>query len=177
MDYYSFNSPINDSMNYVQNPYINQMQPILSNNPTETDLTLFKELSGFPNYGNPSGNADILYTGNQGTWTFEVPAFFFVPGLLRAEVLISGVLDDKQPATPIRQYSATITINGRVVHRGALPLQHGRPFGAQFDNWQIMRFNVRNLRRVNTIEIRNTSTGAQNDWIGLDWIEMRFSRN
>jgi len=159
----------------MSNIGINQLQPILSNNPSTTTLVLFKELSGYPNYGNPSGNADILYRGNQGEWTFEVPAFFFVPGLLRAQVHIRAVLDD-HATTPVSRYSATISVNDRVVHRGPLPLEHGRPFGQPFVNWGTLVFNVPVIRRINRIVITNTSTGSPDDWIGLDWMEMRFFR-
>lgn len=155
---------------------ISQLQPILSNNPVRTTLTLFKELTAYQNYGNPSGNADILYKGNRGEWTFEIPQFFFVPGLLNAQLYIQAVLDDKTPPTPRGQYSATISINDRVVHRGSLPLEHGRPFGQRFTNWSTLRFDVPNLRRVNRVTITNTSTGAENDWIGLDWMELRLFR-
>ncbi|SDK99625.1 hypothetical protein [Natronincola ferrireducens] len=165
---------------YGQNFILNnvdasQLQPILTDNPSISTLVLFKELSGFPNYGNPSGNADILYRGNRGEWTFEVPAFFFIPGLLRAQLYIRAVLDDRA-ATPVAQYSATITINGRVVHRGPVPLEHGRPFGQPFVNWRTLIFDVPDIRRVNRIVITNTSTGLPDDWIGLDWMEMRFFR-
>jgi len=159
-----------------QNIEINQLQPILSNNPTETTLTLSKELTGYQNYGNPSGSIDILYKGNRGEWTFDIPQFFFIPGLLNAQLYISAVLDDKTPPTPVRQYSATISINDRVIHRGSLPLEHGRPYGQRFTNWSTLKFDVPNLRRVNRVTITNTSTGAENDWIGLDWMEMRLFR-
>lgn len=161
--------------NFIPNVHINQLQPILTNNPAEASLVLFKELSGYPNYGNPSGNADILYRGNRGEWTFEVPAFFFIPGLLRAQLYIRAVLDDRA-VTPASQYSATISINDRVVHRGRLPLEHGRPFGQRFVNWSTLIFNVPDIRRTNRIVITNTSTGSAEDWIGLDWMEMRFFR-
>jgi hypothetical protein len=159
---------------YMQDMYhIAQMQPVLSNNPPVTSLTLFKELTGFPNYGNPSGNADILYTGSQGVWTFDIPPFFFIPGLLTAQLNISAVLDDHN--TPVSQYSATISVNGRVVHRGPLPLVHGRPAGQMFLNWRTLTFNVSNLRRNNQVVIVNTSNAARGDWIGLDWMELRLS--
>ncbi len=181
--YYAFNPvevpttpyPGMYGMNYMSNIDASQLQPILSNNPATLTLALFKELTGFPNYGNPSRNADILYRGNQGVWTFEMPAFFFIPGLLSAQLFIRAVLDDRD-TTPVRQYSATIRINGRVVHRGPLPLEHGRPFGQPFVNWNTLVFDVPDIRRVNRIEITNTSTGLPDDWIGLDWMEMRFSR-
>ncbi|MDR5658561.1 hypothetical protein RH915_03560 [Serpentinicella sp. ANB-PHB4] len=161
---------------YVSTSYhASQLQPILTDNPAISTLVLYKELSGFPNYGNPSGNADILYRGNQGVWTFEVPPFFFIPGLLRAQLFIRAVLDDRA-ATPVGQYSATISINDRIVHRGPLPLQHGRPFGQRFVNWGTLIFDLSNIRRINRIVITNTSTGLPDDWIGLDWMEMRFIR-
>lgn len=160
---------------FLSNVDASQLQPILSNNPAITSLVLFKELTAFPNYGNPSRNADILYRGNRGVWTFEVPAFFFIPGLLRAQVFIRAVLDDRA-ATPTRLYSATISINGRVVHRGPVPLEHGVPFAQPFVNWRTLIFDVPDIRRINQIEIVNTSTGLPDDWIGLDWIEMRFFR-
>lgn len=161
--------------NFITNVDISQLQPILSNNPATASLVLFKELSGYPNYGNPSGNADILYRGNQGEWTFEVPAFFFIPGLLRAQLYIRAVLDD-QATTPVGRYSATITVNDRVVHRGPLALEHGRPFGQRFVNWSTLVFDVPVIRRINRVVITNTSTGLADDWIGLDWMEMRFFR-
>jgi len=158
---------------YLQDMYqAVQLQPILSNNPSTANIVLFKELTGYPNYGNPSGNADILYTGTQGQWTFDVPPFFFIPGLLNAQLIIRAVLDDHN--TPVSRYSATISINGRVVHRGQLPLEHGRPAGQRFVNWTALTFNVPFVQRVNRIVITNTSTANQDDWIGLDWMEMRF---
>lgn len=149
----------------------NQLEPIITNNPAT--FTLFKELSGFPNYGNPSRNADILYTGNRGEWTFELPRFFFTLGHLRAQLYIRAVLDDRA-STPVGKYSADIDINNRVVHRGPVPLEHGKPFGKPFDNWKTLAFDVPDVKRINRIIIKNTSNGLQDDWIGLDWMEMRF---
>jgi hypothetical protein len=147
--------------------------PVLSNNPATATLTLFKELTGYPNYGNPSGNADILYTGNRGVWTFDIPAFLFIPGNLRAQLIIRAVLDDHSNV-PVSRYSATISFNGNIVHRGALSLVHGSPVGQRFNNWRSLTFNVTNLRRNNRVVIVNTSTAGENDWIALDWMELRL---
>lgn len=154
----------------LQNP-----TPILTNNPPVTAVTLFKELSGYPNYGNPSGNADILYTGNRGEWTFEVSPLLIIAGSMNAQLYIRAVLDDHQ-TVPVNRYSTTITINGTVVHRGQLPLQHGIPTGGMFTNWSTLVFNVSPIRRTNTIVITNTSTTGPNDWIAFDWMEMRFAQ-
>lgn len=147
--------------------------PIISNNPPATAVSLFKELTGYPNYGNPSGNADILYTGTRGTWTFDIPPYLFVPGNQRAQLIIRAVLDDHYNI-PVSQYSATISINGVVVHNGPLPLDHGRPGGTMFTNWGNLLFVVATFRRNNIITIVNTSRTGANDWIALDWMEMRL---
>lgn len=150
-----------------------QPAPVLSNNPAVTNISLFKELTGYPNYGNPSGNADILYTGTQGTWTFNVPPTLFGAGNRTAQIVIRAVLDD-HTRVPLTQYSARITINGIVVHNAAVPLEHGVPVGGRFTNWRELRFSIANLRRTNNrITIVNTSTAGSNDWIGIDWMEIR----
>ncbi len=161
-----------ESINYP-NSEVRQPNPVLSDNPTRPNITLFKELTGYPNYGNPSGNADILYTGNRGVWTFQVPAYLLVPGNLRSQIIIRGVLDDHQNV-PVNNYSARITVNGTVVHTGRLPLEHGRPAGQQFNNWRSLTFNVSNMRRNNRVVIENTSRVGRNDWIAFDWMELRF---
>lgn len=147
--------------------------PVLSDNPPVANVSLFKELTGYPNYGNPSGNADILYTGNRGTWSFDVPVPTFITGANRYQLLISAVLDDHRNV-PTNLYSARITFNGTVIHDGPVPLQHGFPEGGRFNNWRTLTFNVRNIRRNNRIVIVNTSRAGVNDWIGLDWMELRL---
>jgi len=147
--------------------------PLISNNPASASTIIFKELSAYANYGNPSRNADILYTGNRGTWTLETPAFLFVPGNLRARITIRAVLDD-HVNVPVNRYSARITINGNVVHDGRVPLEHGTPAGSVFTNWRDLTFNITTLRRITRVTIENTSTAGPNDWIGLDWMEVRF---
>jgi len=150
-----------------------RQNPLVSNNPVTTNITLFKELTAYPNYGNPSRNADILYTGNSGTWTFESPAFLFVPGNLRAQIRIRAVLDDHSNV-PVNRYSARITINGNVVHNGRLALEHGTPAGGIFTNWRELPFNISNLRRSTRVTIQNTSNAGANDWIAFDWMELRL---
>ncbi|MHB8065672.1 MAG: hypothetical protein ACYDG2_24145 [Ruminiclostridium sp.] len=147
--------------------------PVLSNNPVTASIILFKELTAYPNYGNPSRNADILYTRNQGTWTFESPALLFVPGNQRAQIRIRAVLDD-HANVPVNSYSARITINGNIVHNGRVPLVHGSPAGGIFTNWRELPFNITNLRRITRVTIENTSTAGVNDWIAFDWMEMRL---
>ena len=167
--------PQYDAYQYTDDYTLRQPNaPVLSNNPVTTNIVLFKQLTGYPNYGNPSRNADILYTGTQGTWTFDSPAFLIVPGNQRAQIVIRSVLDDHSNV-PVNRYSARITINGSVVHNGPVPLQHGVPAGGMFDNWRDLTFNVPNLRRNNRVTIVNTSTAGPSDWIAFDWMELRLN--
>lgn len=148
--------------------------PLLSNNPVIPTIVLFKELTAYPNYGNPSRNADILYTGNRGSWSFDTPAFLFVPGNLRGQMVMRASLDD-HTNVPVNLYSLRITINDRVVHDGRVPLEHGTPVGGIFNNWKELTFNVPILRRNAHITIENTSNTGSNDWIGFDWMQMRLA--
>ena len=147
--------------------------PILSNNPVSPNLVLFKELSGYPNYGNPSRNADILYTGNRGRWTFQSPFSALFTGNMRAEMVIRAVLDD-HVNVPANRYSLRITINGTVVHNGRVQLPHGSPAGGMFNNWVNLTFNVPQTRRIPEVVIENTSNTGPNDWIAFDWMQLRF---
>lgn len=170
-DMYDYNTDIADAGPSTKSP--GDPPPVLSNNPVSATIVLFKELTGYPNYGNPSRNADILYTGNRGSWTFESPAFLFVPGNLRARIIIRAVLDDHSNV-PVSRYSARITVNGNVVHDGRLGLEHGVPAGGIFTNWRDLPFDMPNLRRVNRVTIENSSTAGANDWIAFDWMELRL---
>lgn len=163
-----------DNMDFVDAVATTSDRPaVLSDNPAVTTISLFKELTGYHNYGNPSGNADILYTGTRGTWTFQIPPLILALGNLKAELIIRAVLDD-HASVPTNRYSARISINGTNVHTGRVPLEHGRPEGKKFDNWRLLTFTVPNLRRNNRIVIANTSNAGSKDWIGLDWMELRF---
>lgn len=151
----------------------NRPAAIVTDNAAVPSISLFKELTGYPNYGNPSGNADILYTGTRGTWTFQIPTIISALGNLRAQLIIRAVLDD-HTNVPVDRYSLRISINGTTVHNGRVSLEHGTPAGRQFTNWRLLTFNVPNVRRNNRIIIVNTSNTGENDWIGFDWMEMRF---
>lgn len=183
--YYPFNMPFPHGGNSFDDYWLDadsQIQqgdppPILSNNPPTTAIVLRKELTGYPNYGNPSGNADILYTGNQGTWTFNLPAFLSaaVGRFRRVELVIRGALDDHYNV-PANRYSMTVNIDGSIQRFTDLPFVHGRPAGQRFNNWNqlIIPIPAANVRRNNRVTIRNTSNTGENDFIAFDWMEMRF---
>ncbi|ATW25192.1 hypothetical protein [Candidatus Formimonas warabiya] len=152
--------------------------PILSNPTPSRVLFMRKELSGYPNYGNPSGNADILYTNTQGTWTFNLPAVLalVLNNARRVELVIRGALDDHYNV-PESRYSMSVLFNGvRQNVPARLPFVHGRPSGQRFDNWNELVLTVTSgtARMNNRVTIRNTSNTGDGDWIAFDWIELRF---
>ena len=146
--------------------------PVLSNNVAEVRIIALKPLTAYPNYGNPSGNADLLYTGNQGSWPIVLPTFIAGQVGVRGQLVIHAVLDD-HINVPVDLYSATIAFNGNVVHPGKLPLEHGTPYNSMFTNWRDLIFNVP-VRNSNMITIVNTSSAGLDDWIAIDWIELRI---
>lgn len=147
--------------------------PIITNPIPVPGTFLLKELTGYSNYGMPSGNADILYTGNRGAWTFRLPSWLPRPQNLTGQLLLTAVLDD-HANVPVTDYSMTIAINGTVVRQGAIALEHGTPAGGRFVNWRVLTYPIANLRANNRIVITNTSTAGPNDWIGIDWMELRL---
>lgn len=152
-------------------------KPILSNNNPSRVLVLKKELSGYPNYGNPSGNADILYTATQGSWNFNIPPLMalVLNNAQKVELVIRGALDDHYNVQENR-YDLTVTFNGNWQSFKKLPFEHGRPSGQKFTNWNrlTLEFPPQAARILNRVTIRNTSNTGDNDWIALDWIELRF---
>lgn len=171
---------VNNTVMPTENTIAADPPPILSNNPPSavtTALTLRKEMTGYSNYGNPSGNADILYTGNTGTWTFAIPPFLIaaVNRFRRTELVMRGALDDHY-AVPENRYRMTVNVNGTPLNVGPLPFVHGRPAGGQFTNWNQLTMAIppRAITRNNRIVIRNTSNAGPDDFIAIDWMELRL---
>jgi hypothetical protein len=152
--------------------------PILSNPAPSVSMVFKKELSGYPNYGNPSGNADILYTNNRGTWAFNLLSFLpiGIGGSRRAQLVIRGALDDHYNVSE-NLYRAAVTFNGARVHNGPVPFVHGRPFGQMFENWRELILDIPpGIFRINNrVVIENTSNAGDNDFMALDWMEIRFT--
>lgn len=149
------------------------LSPLISKQTASLNITLVKQLSAYPNYGNPVKSADILYTGNKGAWDIDVPEFLLVSGSLKGRLIIRAALDDHVGVAASR-YGARIYINGSLVHRGRLPLEHGAPVGGIFTNWKELSFNLHNLQKENKIVIENFSDCGIKDWIGFDRMELRL---
>jgi len=162
-----------DMYGYPESATTSDPPPIITNPTPIPGTFLLKELAGYPNYGAVSGNADILYTGTRGAWTFILPTWLPAPSRLFGQLLITASLDDHADV-PVEDYSMTVRINGVIVREGPIALTHGTPPGGRFVNWRVLTYNVPNLRRNNRIVIENTSDAGPNDWIAFDWMELRL---
>ncbi len=147
--------------------------PFISKQAAALNISLIKQLGAYPNYGNPSKSADILYTGSKGAWDIEIPHFLLNSGSLKAKLIIRAVLDDHAGVSP-GSYAARIYANGALLHRGRLPLEHGTPVGNVFTNWKELSFILRTPVRENKIVIENISACGARDWIGFDRMELRL---
>lgn len=150
-----------------------QAKPYLSNNPIERKIVLFKELTAYPNYGNPSGNVDILYTGNQGQWRMDLPAQATISNTMSSNLTLQlRIILDDHLEVPEKYYSTSISFNKNILFDGVLRASHGTPRGGRFTNWRLLKLNIDNLRKNNIIEIRNTSRTGPMDWIAIDWMQI-----
>ncbi len=140
--------------------------PVPTQTTTSNGIALRKNLGAYHNYG-PTG-ADILYNGQTGVWTFPIPAV----DIVSATVIVSMVADD-HAATPISDYSFTLTSDSGVTYPG-VALPHGAPFGSLFTNWVSMSEPATpSPGGCFTLTISNTSTtGDAGDWIGIEWVEL-----
>lgn len=141
--------------------------------PTSTEsgayLILLKELYGYDNYGTGDGRADILYSGETGTWIFSPP---HIAGGTPVRFVLKGVLDDHYDIA-LDSYRVKVTVNGVEVFSGfPTAFQHGAPFGTKFANWTTLSVPAAGAWSVS---IRNASPLSAAHWIAFDWIELHVS--
>lgn len=147
--------------------------PFISKQSAVLNISLIKQLSAYPNYGNPTKGADILYTGSKGVWNIEIPQYLLSSGNLKAKLIIRGALDDHTNVLT-GSYAAKIYANGLLLHKGRIPLEHGTPKESVFTNWKELSFILRQPVNENKIVIENISTCGAKDWIGFDRMELRL---
>jgi hypothetical protein len=135
-------------------------------------LVLRKNLSGYPSYGaGEGGNADILYTNQTAAWTFTVPDDVVFTS---AEVALSLVLDDHSSVDAV-SYAYAVWIGSGNRFAGPANLPHGAPYGAQLTNWVERTYRADCSASTYTITLKNLSAAVENDWIAVDWIELRLA--
>jgi len=133
-------------------------------------VILKKELSAFANYGNPSGNADIIYGQTQADWNFDLPTTITPGMVLTAEWLLAGALDDHS-SLPTREYSGTVLSNGQISFAGRFPFTHGQ--GSRFNNWAVLSLPVSSGLRQSGNTLRLSSSASDGaHWVGVDWVQL-----
>ena len=143
---------------------------------SDSQISMRKELSGYPNYGVTDGKADVLYSKEENSWWFkELP-----PDLnyTHGQVTLSLVSDDHYGIEK-SEYCAKILVNGNELFSGSLAsleIEHGEPYGERFNNWKLVYFPL----RINSHEIKVTVINCSNlsglDWIAIDNIKLVISK-
>jgi hypothetical protein len=136
-----------------------------------TELVLSMNLNGYNNYGAADGRADVLYSGEGGTWTFNDPC----AGTDDVHVRLLVSLDDHYNI-PIGSYELDVVVNGKTVVSGyadELGLQHGTPYGQRFGNWALLWIRVKPADRYQ-ISVYNRSGLPSEHWIAIDEISVHL---
>ncbi|MFO7561193.1 MAG: hypothetical protein R6X02_01015 [Enhygromyxa sp.] len=133
------------------------------------ELILRMELEGYEDYGAGDGRADVIYSGESGTWTFED----LCRGTSEAHLRLLVALDDRYEV-PVEDYELEVRVNGRRVASGdgdKLGLRHGAPQGERFNNWAFLLIRISPADRYE-ISVRNRSDLSQEHWIAIDSISL-----
>lgn len=148
--------------------------PVLMATPSET--VLYKELSGYGNYGVPDRASDILYTGQAATWHFPIPSSVDLDAVQGAFFRV-GLIADDHYGVPLSLYNLAAWTNGAFLLDGPSDLPHGAPYGQVFDNWVERDYGTSSKPDHFTITLQNSSTGtAGGDWYAVDWIELHLPK-
>jgi hypothetical protein len=135
---------------------------------TTTGYVLFKQLDAFPNYGATDDAADILYTGDVGSWTFSIPS-----GTIVSATVVASMVADDGGSAPASDYTFELWSSGCSYESAAGELPHGVPFDSMFSNWvSVTNPAILMPGGSYTVTIQNTSTTGATAWIAIDWIEL-----
>jgi hypothetical protein len=138
-----------------------------------SEVVLSMDLDAYGNYGAADGRADVLYSGEGGSWTFGNPC----PDTNQVLLLVVVSLDDHYDV-PLGNYELEVVVNGETVASGYaddLELRHGTPFGAQFDNWSYLLMAVDPAEQYD-VRVYNRSGLPSTDWIAIDRISMHLRK-
>src|SRR5579884_706542 len=145
---------------------------------TSTEIIFHKNLDGFSNYG-LDGNADILYQGDQGTWTLDLSAQK-LPKIAYAYFTVALDADDHSGVPgdyylDINSYTLDVLTNGTLAGTGhPNGIQHGTPFGSIFNNWLSIDYPVAPTSSLYTITLDNTNTIGGGNWYAIDQIDLHL---
>jgi hypothetical protein len=138
-------------------------------------IILHKELNGYPNYGVADRAADILFSGETGTWHFTLPAGISLASIREPFFRVSIVADDH--GSGISPYTYSVATNTTTVAPNESGLFYGTPNGGPvFTDWVQRDYGVSITGFANTITIQNTwPHPGDGNWIGIDWIELQMT--
>ena len=118
-------------------PFLSDPAAVLTIN-GDGSVDAFKDLHGLPGPGYALSGVDVLYSGDSGTWSFDL---WGVPDLSGRSVTATFIwVADDHYDSPLTTYTGVISLGGSQVFSGLLPLQHGVPFAGQ--PGQLKRFAV-----------------------------------
>jgi hypothetical protein len=137
--------------------------------------TARKELTGSSGYG--FLGADILYSGQAGSWVFDLPGLGLDPSHF-SFLTVSPRLTLDDHGAPTSIYSLEILLNGVTVFSGPtdhLGIVHGSPWGGPFTNWVDFDSSPLAVPGLITVTIRNTSSAGGGDWMAIDALALKFT--
>ena len=139
-------------------------------------VLLHMELSGYSNYGVADNKSDILYSGETGTWEFDLDSLGISASDFEAATVTTSLVLDDSYSRPTTAYSLAIDLNGTTMFSGptdSLGLVHGSPFGQQFTNWTPLSFDTLSLSTPFTVSLNNATQIPS--WIAIDYIELELT--
>jgi hypothetical protein len=140
-------------------------------------VTLSKDLNGYGLHGVVDHASDILYSGETGTWSFDLASLgISLSDYDTSKITVSLALDDSY-MVPTANYSLAVDLLGANKFSGttdSLGLVHGAPWGTTFNNWTSASFDSSLLSDPFTVSIVNT-TSISNQWVAIDTIELELT--
>jgi hypothetical protein len=137
--------------------------------PTEGGFVLRKECDAYKTFG----GYDVAYTGQTGVWTFAVPD----EPIESAHLVIELSADDHGALPEAYEYTLW---SGSCAHETPVPLRHGLPANAAFNNWMQIDLPADDAIRGQkfTVALTNRANGSttSSDWIAVKSIELRVAK-
>ena len=163
------------------NPILSDPNPVVSY--SGNAVTLFKDLNGYGNYGVTDHASDILYSGDTGSWSFNLSSLGITLSDYDTAKITASLALDNYYSRPTHDYSLDVYLSGVINFSGTtdlLGLVHGYPFGTTFENWTNASFDSNMLSDPFSVTITNTTSNlpetSYSYWIAIDTIELELSK-